>query len=67
MREGVIVNVGRQADEEVGIMTRSKCECEGKSQLVMRARKVIQGVKGRANNSLQKAAIAQGMWGCNLI
>lgn len=64
----MIVNVGRQADEEVGIMTRSKCECEGKSQLVMRVRKkVIRGVKGGGNNSLQKAAIVLGMWGCNLI
>lgn len=49
VREGVIVNVSRQADEEeeVGVITRSKCECEGKTQLVMRVRKkVIQRVKG---------------------
>lgn len=61
------MNVGRQADEEeVGIMTRSKCECEGKTQLVMRVRrKVIQGVKGGENNSLQKAVIAMRLWGCN--
>lgn len=61
------MNVGRQADEEeVGIMTRSKCECEGKTQLVMRVRrKVIQGVKGGENNSLQKAVIAMRLWSCN--
>lgn len=35
------MNVRRRADEEeeVGIMTRSKCECEGKNQLVMRVRR----------------------------
>lgn len=33
----VIVNVGRQADEEEGvdITARSKCECEGRHQQVM--------------------------------
>lgn len=51
------MNVSRQADEEeeVGIMTRSLCEYEGKTQLVMRVRKkVIQGVKGGENNSWKK-------------
>lgn len=60
--------MGRQADEEeeVGIMTRSNCECEGKAQPVMRAgREVMWGVKGGGNNSLQKAVIALGQWGCN--
>lgn len=42
----MIADVSRRADEEekVGIMTRSKCECEEKSQLVMSVRrKVIWG------------------------
>lgn len=64
-----MVNVSRQADEEeeVGIMTRSKCECEGNTELMMRVkRKVIQGVKGGEDNSLQRAMIAMGLWNCNL-
>ena len=33
VREGMLVNVSRQEDEEeeVGVMTRSKRECEGKT------------------------------------
>lgn len=51
------MNVSRQADEEedVGIMTRSQCEYDGKTLLVIRERrKVYPGVKGGENNGLKK-------------
>lgn len=64
MKKGVIATASRGTDEEeeVGIMTRSKCECEGRTRLGMKVRReVISGQKAERITVCKKAVIALGL------